>query len=154
MCDRTASTHYPINDVVLCEFGEFPIGRGGEAVRYFFNNCRGRHHKTLFGGSAFYDLNLHGAQSTQANDLRRGDECVVAEYCENGDVKFTWIKFTHEKIMPVKGGSRTEKFRVQFGEKNRTVKLPKTKAAATNPYSVFFNTGGHFKQQSVINSDV
>ena len=83
-------------------------------MRYHFNNCRGRDHARYFGPTAFYDLNFHGIQETQATNLRAGDECVVATYNKSGDVSFTWFAFSHEEIMPAKAGSGSEKFRVQF----------------------------------------
>jgi hypothetical protein len=122
-------------------------------MRHYFNNCRCRDYISRFGSDAFYDLNLHGIQDTQAKGLRVGDECVVAAYAANGDVSFSWYAFTHERIMPAKGGPKSERFRVLFGTLLRKETLSKVKAATTTPYSIFFNSKGHFKQQSVIQPD-
>jgi hypothetical protein len=116
----------------------------------FFNNCRARNHVEIYGSNAFYDLNRTGKQASMATDLKRGEECVVAIPNEEGDIEFVWFSFLQEKITPDENGVAT---RVQFGKRLRSETISKTKAAKTEPYSVFFNVNGNFKRRSVIYSN-
>jgi hypothetical protein len=114
---------------------------------HFFNNCHRRDQAEIYGGTAFYDLELTGKQASMATDLKPGDKCIVATAHKNGNIEFTWFSFSHEKIMRDDKGVAQ---RVQFGKRLRTKTLSKTKAAKTEPYAVFFNINGHFKRPSVI----
>ena len=62
-------------------------------------------------------------------------------------IDFSWFAFSREQVLPDEHGTNC---RVFFGEWFRSEKLPKIKAAETEPYSVFFNVKGDFKRQSVI----
>lgn len=84
-----------------------------------------------------------------ATDLGGGDECVVATPDPLGDIDFRWFAFSHEQVLPAEEGT---KVRVLFGKWLRSEKLTKIDAAATEPYSIFFNVNGHFKRQSVISA--
>lgn len=113
----------------------------------FFNNCRGRKHSELYKDGAFYDLNLTGHHATLATGLGKEDKCVVATPDSSYIIDFSWFVFSHEQVLPDERGINC---RVFFGEWLRSEKLPKIKAAETEPYSIFFNVNGHFKRQSVI----
>ncbi len=118
-------------------------------MRFYFNNCRSRHHAALYGSNAFYDLYLTGKQADMATNIMPGDECVVATTATNGEIEFGWFAFTHEKILPMPD-EPGNKSRVLFGNRFRSEMLPKAKAAKTTTYGVFFNINGHFKRPSVI----
>ena len=113
----------------------------------FFNNCRRRDHAGLFGAGAFYDLNRHGLQATA--NLPPGEECVVATPAADGDIVFSWFRFSHESVTPAEDGVGV---RVLFGEFVRSETLCREEAIVTEPYSVFFNVNGHFKRLSVVPS--
>jgi len=118
----------------------------------FFNNCRRFPHKERYPvkrgteGTAFYDLYRTGKQASMATDLKRGEECLVATPNEDGDVEFVRFSFSHEE----RGHQDGESMRVFFGKRLSSKTLPKTKAAKTEPYSVFFDKNGNFKRLSVI----
>lgn len=118
-------------------------------MRFYFNNCRSRHHAKLYGSDAFYDLYLTGRQASLATNILPGDECVVATTAANGEIEFIWFEFTHEKILPIPDDPGN-KSRVLFGKRLRTEILLKSKAAQTTTYGVFFNINGHFKRPPVI----
>ena len=120
-----------------------------KAMPVFFNNCQGRKHSELYGDEAYYDLNLTGLHATMATNLRKRDQCVVATPDSPYVIKFSWFAFSHELVLPDEDGIDC---RVFFGEFLRSEKLPKTKAAETEPYSIFFNVNGHFKRQPVFNA--
>jgi len=117
--------------------------------RFLFNNCRNRPYAELYPEGVFFDLRQDNRQANMATDLSTGDECIVATPVENGDIKFDWFSFTHEKIMDAPDEPRV-KVRVLFGEWVRSERLPKSEAARTAPYSLLFNVNGHFKRISAI----
>ncbi|MGD0209655.1 MAG: hypothetical protein ABSC14_01585 [Desulfomonilia bacterium] len=118
-------------------------------MRFYFNNCLSRDHAALYGIDAFYDLYRSGKQAEMATNLKPNDECVVATTAPNGEITFDWFTFTHEDILPMPDEPGT-RVRVLFGKRIRTETMPKSTAARTTPYSVFFNVNGHFKRPSVI----
>ena len=117
--------------------------------RFYFNNCAARQHAVLYAKDAFFDLFQEGMQANMATDLMPEDECVVATPTQDGDIEFTWFSFAYERIMEMPDKPGTE-VRVQFGKQLRSERLPKSEAAKTEPYSIFFNINGHFKRRSVI----
>jgi hypothetical protein len=124
------------------------------AVTVFLNNCNGRPFTRWYGPDAFYDLRLDGKQARMATGLKSGQECLVATRADsdsaNSDsIEFTWFSFSHEKVMEIPNQPGVA-FRVFFGARVRSENLSKAIAAATEPYSKFFNIKGEFKQRSVI----
>ncbi len=123
---------------------------------FFLNNCQGYDHARLYEDGAFYDLNLTGRQATMATDIVEGDKCVVATRNPDEDhgpytpINFSWFSFSHEDVCRTKKGTQ---IRVFFGKWLKSEQLPKNKAAAIEPYSIFFNINGHFKRPSVINTN-
>ena len=133
-------TYLKVIKQMVLEVNEMPI---------FFNNCKGRKHSELYGDGAFYDLDRTGRYATVPNDLRKGDVCVVATPESSCVIDFSWFAFSNEQVLPDEDGTNCS---VLFGERIRSEKLPKIKAAETEPYSVFFNVKGDFKRQSVISA--
>jgi hypothetical protein len=118
-------------------------------MRVFFNNCRCRDHVRLYGPTAFFDLLTTGKQAEMTPNVKAGDECVVATYHPDGGVTFSWYSLSHDSVQrdPEEAHS---KVRVYFGKLLKSERLPKARAAKTEPYSVFFNVLGNFKRPSVI----
>ena len=114
---------------------------------HLFNNCRNRDHKQRYGTKAFYDLNTTGHQATLANDLQRGDQCIVASVPTRRRVKFDWYRFTREEVRPCDTDHR---WRVLFGVPIRSVTLTRTAAINDGLYANFFDKLGRFKQRSVL----
>ena len=114
---------------------------------HLFNNCRNRDHKQIYGSKAFYDLNTTGHQATLANDLQRGDQCVVASVPTMGRVKFDWYRYTRDGVRPCE----TDRLcRVLFGVPIRSETLTRTAAINDGVYAKFFDKLGRFKQRSVL----
>lgn len=113
----------------------------------YFNNCRNRDHVKHYGPGAFYDLYTTGSHAALATNLEPGSECLVATQTARGEIILSYHRFSHEALMPDEEGLLV---RVFFGECVRTETRSKVEAARTEPYSVFFNSLGHFKQQSVL----
>ena len=95
----------------------------------FFNNCRQRPHVSLFGPTAFYDLNTWGKQAEMATNLKLGERCIVASYDDDGKVVFAWFSLAHESRR--RGPETGTKVRVFFGKRLKSERLSKTKAAKT-----------------------
>lgn len=112
------------------------------------NNCANREHARLFPSVAFFDLYNRPPHAGLAEGLAPDTECMVASKVDDLTVRFTWYRFTHERIETAKGES--EAVRVFYGEELRSVTMPKAEAAATEPFAAFFDKRGHFKQQSVV----
>ena len=117
----------------------------------YFNNCKGRDHCTIYGGGAFFDLNVAGPQSKQALNLPVGQECVVASYADDRRIVFNWYALARETIQP---DEKNADCRVFFGDLLSTETLQKSKAARAERYKAFFDVNGHFKRPSVIRGDV
>ncbi|MCC7336832.1 MAG: hypothetical protein IT422_17205 [Pirellulaceae bacterium] len=115
----------------------------------YFNNCRGRRHETFYGKGAFFDLNTTGLQAKMAVGLKRGEECVVASYNNDGAVAFDWWEFSREALEPDPDDA-TAQVRVFYGKRTRSVRISKAKAAKTKDYKIFFNRDGNFKRPSVV----
>jgi hypothetical protein len=77
---------------------------------HLFNNCRNRDHKQRYGTKALYDLNTTGHQATLANDLQRGDQCIVASVPTRRRVKFDWYRFTRDEVRPLRHRSPLQGF--------------------------------------------
>lgn len=122
-------------------------------VPVYFNNCRCRDHVGLFGLTAFYDLNTTGHQADMATNLKRGEECIVATYGDEGEIVFDWFSLSRESLRP-DPDEPGKNARVFFGKKVKSERLSKARAAKTEPYSVFFNVLGSFKRPSVIKERV
>ena len=88
-------------------------------------------------------------RAEMATNLMPDDECVVATTAPNGEITFGWFTFTHGESLPMPDEPGT-RVRVLFGRWIRSETMPKSKAAKTTPYSVFFNVNGNFKRPSVI----
>lgn len=121
----------------------------GNQMEVYLNNCRCFDHVASYGRDAFFDLNTFGRQATQARDLLPGQQCVVASYTDDGDVVFNRYRFTRETIEKHPDDPKS-KVRVFRGKWLGAKTLPKSKAAKTKPFSVFFNKLTHFKRPSVI----
>ena len=112
----------------------------------YLSNCKGRDHIGLFGKDAFYDLDTTGPQATKANNLRVGQQCIVATPADNGQVAFNWYSFSWENIKQDKEGNT---YRVFFGKLIKSDTLLKRAAARDGLYSAFFDKNGNFKRGSV-----
>jgi len=123
-------------------------------MRFYLNNAIARNHARLYPVGAFFDLHKTGRQGKMARDLQVGDECVVATPIARGDIEFSWFRFSHERELDIPdepGGKGRVLFGTPMEPPERLPKrLPKAIAAEAEPYSVFFNTKGHFKRWSVI----
>ncbi len=113
-----------------------------------FNNRRGRPHETIFGEGAFFDLYAHGRQAKLAVGLKRGVECAVAGVEPDGSIRFNWYRFAREELREDEG----EKVRVFFGEFVRDEVMSKAEAAKSVKFESMFNTLGHFKRVSAVES--
>jgi hypothetical protein len=113
-----------------------------------FNNCGNRQHARLFPSVAFFDLYNRPPHAGLAKGLIPGTECLVASKVDDATVRFTWFRFTHERIETPKG--EEEPVRVFYGEELRSQTMPKAEAAGKEPFAAFFDRRGHFKQQSVV----
>ena len=113
----------------------------------YFNNCHGYDHASAYGNGAFYDLNIVGLQATKANNLRIGQQCIVATPTKDDQIVFNRFSFLLESVMPDETGTP---WRVFFGEFVKSDILSKRDAARDALYSAFFDKNGHFKRQSVI----
>jgi hypothetical protein len=123
--------------------------------RFFFNNCQGRDHRSLYGDGVLYDLDTDDQMAAIVTEIEEGDECVVAtrapdeDHGPGGIIDFGWFIFSHQKLLPVPDEVGTRCY-VFFGEKFRCEQFSKSKAAKTELYRIFFNRLGHFKRQNVL----
>lgn len=118
-------------------------------MNVLLNNCRRRDHASLFGKTAFFDLNTFGLQASMAANLARGQKCIVASYDDDGNVLFEWYVF--EKETPEKDpDDQTISVRVFRGKKLKSETMSKKEAVRSEQYSAFFNVKGDFKRPSVI----
>jgi 5-methylcytosine-specific restriction endonuclease McrA len=136
------------------EAGSIEVPGDGTDRVIYFNNCKNRDHKGLFGRGAFYDLNLTGIQATQAVGLQPGQECVVATTAPDNRVIFTWYSFLRERRLRERGSADRTLCRVFFGDPLLAETFSKEDAATNPRYRAFFNVKGHFKQQSTISAMV
>ena len=113
----------------------------------YFNNCQGREHAMMYGSGAFYDLGTVGFQANKANNLKVGQECIVAEPTRDNQIAFRWFSFSHETVML---DNADNPCRVFFGKFIKLDTRPKLDAARDGIYSPFFDKNGNFKRQSVI----
>jgi hypothetical protein len=115
---------------------------------FYFNNPKGRDCPTIYGRpDAFYDLGTTGVQAKQAEDIKVGDECIVATVEGKDRVLFTRVTFSGEELMPDEHGQRQ---RVLFGKRGTRETLSKADASRHAVYSKFFDKNGNFKRQSTI----
>jgi len=119
-------------------------------VTILFNNCANRDHRGLFPSVPFFDLYNRPPHAGLAEGLAPGTECLVATKVDDATVRFTWFRFSHDRIEVPK--DETECVRVFYGEELRSVTMSKAEAAGTDPFVAFFNSLGHFKQQSIVRS--
>ena len=113
-----------------------------------FNNCRNRQHTRIYGrDDAFFDLYTTGRHAPLARGLVKGTKCVVVSKFGATSVEIRVYEFMRESAMPNEQGTIV---RVFHGSEllNQRVVLSKKEAAASDEYSIFFNSLGHFKQVS------
>lgn len=118
-------------------------------MNVLLNNCRRRDHASLFGKTAFFDLNTVGLQASMAANLARGQKCIVASYDDGGNVLFEWYAFEIETLEK-DPNDPTINVRVFRGRKLKSETMSKEEATRSEQYSAFFNAKGHFKRPSVI----
>lgn len=116
------------------------------------NNRDARPHVMIYKDTtAFYDVELDGAQARQfesvREDLRPGTVCIVASPAHSGLFEFARWAFSHERTM---SDNDDEVLRVFFGRWLDSERLSKSAAAANPTYARFFDVNGHFKRRSVI----
>ena len=114
-------------------------------ITYYFNNSGGRNHEAIFGGGAFFDLDLVGRQANQAVHIKSGDPCVVVDKSQ-GSIRFR--RYIFEKLQLMRDDEQNE-VRVLFGVLESSEELQKNVAAQRPDYSIFFDKNRHFKRGSV-----
>jgi hypothetical protein len=101
----------------------------------------------MYGSGAFYDLDTTGYQATLANNLTKGESCVVASLAAVGRIDFDWYKFRREIVKPDNKGVHC---RALFGNHFKSATLSRDKAREDGIYSRFFDKNGNFKRHSVL----
>ena len=102
----------------------------------YFNNCKGREHAMIFGSGAFYDLDTVGFQANKANNLKVGQECIVAKPTKDNQIAFQWFSFSYETIML---DNTNKPCRVLFGKFIKSDIRLKLDAAREGIYLPFFD---------------
>lgn len=120
------------------------------------NNCRNRCHAAFYpsndGMIAFFDLETEGRQATQAVSLPKGTECIVVSKPIGGLLRFQTFRFEREEVRQAPT-DETGLLRVFFGRPfDEAVEMTQKQAAASGPFTRFFDVRGHFKRASVIAS--
>jgi hypothetical protein len=123
-------------------------------VVYYFNNCHGRPHASLFGSGAFYDLwSTIANEAAHAENLHKnlkvGDECVVATRKQDGQIALTWYSFVRAEDKP-NPDDKGMPCRVLFGAAVKSEMFSKAEAAHHGIYTRFFNRNGHFNRWAVL----
>jgi hypothetical protein len=112
-----------------------------------FNNSGGKNHTFLHGKDAFFDAWPSDRQAWKVRDLDPGQRCIVARPESNGQVSFRWFEFSRRGDGHYDG----KPCWVFYGNPLKPpVRMQKSLAARTKPYSMFFNVNGHFKRQCVL----
>jgi hypothetical protein len=110
---------------------------------YYLSNCKGRQHARMYGGGAFYDLDVEGHQAKLATDISKGEKCVVATPKKNREIAFEW--FVLARIVIKRDDERDVLCRVFFGDRIDEETLSKGDAARHPLYRIFFDKNGGFK---------
>lgn len=121
---------------------------------YFFNNCQGLHHETMYGGDAFFDLWKSKKEDGLVAELRPDDTCWVAGYRDQTKagkrvVVLRRFSYTGSRSVPDPSEPKRTVW-VLDGKLQKTEMLPKEEAARHPLYSCLFNVRGHFKQVSFV----